>query len=110
MSSYGIQAFTDSGLELIWDYHPRNIIQVQTVNGMVNPTGRIYPYGSYSGTFKWVIVRAPVEFPWLAVRIIRHSDNSIEWYTQDVSSSNELPSDGEYYGLGVTILGIIERH
>ncbi len=106
---HGIQAFLDNGQELLWNYHPRNIIQVQTVNALVNPTGRIHPYGSYRGSFKWVILGAPVYMPWKAIQIIRHSDKSIEWKTITTDNTQALPSGGEYYGIGVTILGLIER-
>lgn len=100
--SYGIKAYDEQGLEQLFSYYPRNIVQVQDVDVFKNPRGRIYPYGAYSGSFQWIVSNYPDVSPGNICQVTRHSDGSIEWYPV---SSKQRDEGGTYF----TIMGVVDR-
>ncbi|WP_347368033.1 hypothetical protein [Vibrio vulnificus] len=108
---YGVQIWLDNGREFAHTYQPRNIVAQHTVSHLVNKDGRIHPRKDYSGTFKWVIVPSAVQLPWRSIRIIRHSDGSIEWkfYMWNNAGSGQPPAGSEMVGCFFQIFGVVER-
>ncbi len=100
--SFGLQTFDQYGREQLYGYQVRNIVQVKHVDTYTEPSGRIWPYGSYSGSFRWVVSSCP-SLGYKASVVTRHSDGSISW--RQVTNSDQGGEGGEYF----MILGVVER-